>query len=285
MPSCWEEAISALYIGVTGRFRLTYEDRALEAEEKLDKLLRQLERREQTLGDTRAKHRAEALSLRHDRVRARNKVLDLKRATAELQRITSYRETVLQHMDALKNTELNKSLIQTLSESSRTLRDLGVMDGVRQAEAVVQDVEASMMQVQELTSVLAAPMPSMMELSGTYSNEDLDEELDRLLNDEDLGVGQGDLAGSSAATGGESEAGPRSRKGTRDALLREPHSISSFQDQDTVGGGGGSRAGHRVAGEKEETEDDDDDGMSGKKSRAISSRLGVVQLSETIGLL
>ena len=266
MPSCWEEAFSALYIGLTGRFRLTYEDRALEAEEKLDKLLRQLDRREQTLMETRAKHRADALSLRHDRMRARNKLMDYKRATAELDRITSYRETVLQHMDALKNTELNKSLIQTLSESSRTLRDLGVMDGVRQAEAVVQDVEASMMQVQELTSVLAAPMSSVMD-STAYTAEDLDEELDRLLMDEE---DKADVprAETATATGEAQDTGPRSRKpvAAKDSLSRVPPSVSSFQNQHA----------------SSDNEDDDD---SNKKHRTVSTRLGVVQLSETVGLL
>ena len=156
--SCWEEALSALYIGMTGRFRLTHEDRATEAEEQLERLLQQLERRGAALEATCASARADAIASRHDRPRCKARLMEHKRARAQYDRLISYREMVLQHMDALKSTELNKSLISTLQESSKTLKSLGVMDGVRQAELVVHDVESSMQQVHELTSVLGTPM-------------------------------------------------------------------------------------------------------------------------------
>ena len=179
MPSCWQEAISALWIGVLGRYRLSAGDKVMEAEEQLQRLLEQLERREDVLHESLDKCRAEALLLRKDRGRCKAKVAEYKRTVTQLERLVSYKEMIMQQMDAIKNTELNKSLITTLQESSRTLKALGVLDGVKQAEAVVQDVETSMNQALELTSVLGAPLGG----GGAFdvTEDDLDLELAELM--------------------------------------------------------------------------------------------------------
>ena len=53
-----------LWIGITGHYRLTYEDRAMEAEDQLTRLLHQLDRREESIEASRTKVRSEALALR-----------------------------------------------------------------------------------------------------------------------------------------------------------------------------------------------------------------------------
>lgn len=177
--------MSSLWIGVTGNYRLTYEDRAMEAEDQLERLLGQLDRREEKLLETRSRVVAEARQLRaaKDRPRCRAKVLEGKRTQTQLERLQNYRETVEQHMDALRNTELNKSLITTLQESTKTLKSMGIMDGVKQAEAVIGDVQESMASVHELTSVLGTPIN--IDLS---TDADLDRELDLLLEVEEVVV-------------------------------------------------------------------------------------------------
>jgi hypothetical protein len=186
MPSCLQEAISAIFIAFTGRYRLTYEDKALEAEDQLSRLLLQLDRREESLRNTIQQCARDALALRaKDRVRCRLKVQEYKRAQAQLDRLTSYKDMVSVHMDALRNTELNKTLISALQESTKTLKGMGIVDGVRQAEAVVSDVEASMAQAQELSQVLNAPM-STSTMSITVSEAELDAELGMLEDDGDL---------------------------------------------------------------------------------------------------
>lgn len=176
MTSCWQEAISALWIGLTGNYRLTYEDKAMEAEEQLTRLLQQLDRREESMEATRAKVRQEALALRStDKGRCRTKVLEHKRLGAQLDRLVSYRDMVMQHIDALRNTELNKSLIDTLKESSKTLKAMGITDGIKQAEDVVSDISNSIASVNELTSVLGQPIH--------IEDGDLETELDSLLTD------------------------------------------------------------------------------------------------------
>jgi len=180
MPGCLQEALSALWIGITGHYRLTYEDKAMEAEDQLERLLKQLDRREEALRSSLGRLASEAVALKtRDRARCRQKVQEHKRAQAQLDRLVAYKDMVHVHMDALRNTELNKTLIGALQESSKTLKSMGVVDGMKQAEAVVTDVEASMAQAQELTEMLNAPMLSNI----TVTEEDLDAEL-ALLDDD-----------------------------------------------------------------------------------------------------
>ena len=175
-----------MFIAFTGRYRLTYEDKALEAEDQLSRLLLQLDRREEVLRDTIQQCAKDALALRaKDRVRCRLKVQEYKRAQSQLDRLTSYKDMVSVHMDALRNTELNKTLISALQESSKTLKGMGIVDGVRQAEAVVSDVEASMAQAQELSQVLNAPLGSNT-MAITVSEAELDAELGLLEDDGQL---------------------------------------------------------------------------------------------------
>jgi hypothetical protein len=148
----------------------------VEAEEQLERVLGQLERREEALLTTRTRLGQEALSLQdRDRVRCKNKMQEYRRTTSQLDRLVSYRDMVLAQMDALRNTELNKTLISALQESSSTLKTLGILDGVRQAEAVVSDVEQSMAQAQELTSVLGTP--------AAMPDEELEAELAELMGE------------------------------------------------------------------------------------------------------
>ncbi len=189
MPTCWQEAVSAMWIGLMGRYRLSAGDKVMEAEEQLQRLLDQLERREDVLHESQTKTRGEALLLRRERGRCRAKVAEYKRIGTQLERLVSYKGMILQQMDAIRNTELNKSLITTLQESSRTLKALGVLDGVKQAEAVVQDVETSMNQALELTSVLGAPLGGGGGGVGAFdvTDDDLDSELAELMEEEEGG--------------------------------------------------------------------------------------------------
>jgi hypothetical protein len=183
MPSCWQEALSALYIAFSGRYRLTYEDKALEAEDQLSRLLLQLDKREETLRESMCRSAQDALKLRDkDRPRCRLKVQEYKRAQSQLDRLVQYKDMVSIHMDALHNTELNKTLIAALQESSSTLKSMGIVDGVRQAEAVVSDVEASMAQAQELSQVLNAPLTSN---NISVTDAELDAELGLLVEEEE----------------------------------------------------------------------------------------------------
>jgi hypothetical protein len=182
MPSCWQEAMSTVFLMFSGRYRLTYEDKAMEAEDQLSRLLVQLDKREDTLRSSMMSLSQEAIRLKDkDRARCKHKVQEYKRAQVQLARLVQYKDMVSVHMDALRNTELNKTLITALQESSNTLKSMGIVEGVRQAELVVSDVEASMAQAQELTAILNAPMTTNI----TVTDEDLDAELGLLLEEDE----------------------------------------------------------------------------------------------------
>ena len=181
MPSCLHELVAALWIGFTGKYRLQYADRALEAEDQLQTLLKSLDQRDAALAEQQETLMKEVHSAHKikNRARCKQKYTEYKRLEVQRQRLTTYKEMVMAHIDALNNTELNKALISTLQESSKTLKAMGVVDGVKQAELVVADVENSMAQVQELTQVLGQP------INIEYNAEDWDAELDDLLREDD----------------------------------------------------------------------------------------------------
>ena len=221
MTSCWKEAVSMLWIGLTGHYRLTYEDRAMEAEDQLTRLLQQLDRREESIEASRTKVRSEALALRAtDKARCRTKLVEHKRLGAQLDRLVSYKDMVLQHIDALRNTELNKSLISTLQESSRTLKAMGITDGIKQAEAVVSDISSSIADVQELTSVLGQPVH--------VDEGDLEKELESMLEDEAPST----VSSMLGVLGDQAEVGAV-REGGK--LVREVHDPSPAAVADVVG--------------------------------------------------
>lgn len=169
-----------MWIGLTGHYRLSYEDKALEAEERLQKLLTQLEKREETLTAAKVKCADEAISLRGNKegkARCRAKVLECRRINMQIQRLQGYRDTVASHLDALSNTELNQSLITTLEESSKTLKSLGIKDGVKQAETIITGVNESLASIHELTKHLGTPMT----LNNIETDEELEQELDILM--------------------------------------------------------------------------------------------------------
>jgi regulator of replication initiation timing len=82
-------------------------------------------------------------------------------------------------MDALQSTELDRELLQTLVASSAALKKAGVGTGVREAEAVMSELDEQMRESGELTSVLSGPLTEDSEL-------DLEEELKQLMSEGEL---------------------------------------------------------------------------------------------------
>lgn len=152
----------------------------MESEEQLQRLIENLEKRDATLSAQQDSLLSEVQMSRasKNKVRCKQKFVEYKRVQLQRERLGTYKDTVMAHIDALNNTELNKALISTLQESAKTLKAMGVVDGVKQAELVVADVESSMAQVQELTQVLGQP------IHVDYNSQDWDLELEELLKDE-----------------------------------------------------------------------------------------------------
>jgi hypothetical protein len=86
---------------------------------------------------------------------AKGKMIERKRALKRLEKLRSSLSLVDAQLDALRSTELDKELMQTLLASSAALKRAGVGTGVKEAEAVMTELDEQLRESSELTSVLA----------------------------------------------------------------------------------------------------------------------------------
>jgi hypothetical protein len=91
-----------------------------------------------------------------DMAGAKSKMLERRRALKRLEKLRSSLALVDAQLDALRSTELDKELMQTLLASSAALKRAGVGKGVKEAEAVMSELDEQLRESGELTSVLAA---------------------------------------------------------------------------------------------------------------------------------
>ena len=116
---------------------------------------------------------------------ARAKMMERKRALKRLEKLRSSLVLVDAQLDALRTTELDKELMQTLIASSAALKRAGVGKGVKEAEAVMSELDEQMRESGELTSVLAGG------LQDVDSGFDLDMEFDLMEHENELLTGMG----------------------------------------------------------------------------------------------
>jgi hypothetical protein len=89
-----------------------------------------------------------------------------------LEKLRSSLSLVDAQLDALRSTELDKELMQTLLASSAALKRAGVGKGVKEAEAVMSELDEQLRESGELTSVLAGGVQEEIDF-------DLDEEFEQ----------------------------------------------------------------------------------------------------------
>jgi hypothetical protein len=90
-----------------------------------------------------------------DMAGAKSKMLERRRGVKRLEKLRSSLSLVDAQLDALRSTELDKELMQTLLASSAALKKAGVGKGVKEAEAVMSELDEQLRESGELTSVLA----------------------------------------------------------------------------------------------------------------------------------
>ncbi len=151
-----------------------------------------LESREMDLSEACRRLGREALKRKQsgDIPGAKIKMMERKRACKRLEKLRSSLALVDAQLDALRTTELDKELMQTLLASSAALKKAGVGKGVKEAEAVMSELDDQLRESSELTSVLASGLPDM---DGDF---DIDEEFELLEQENELysGIGTASLA-------------------------------------------------------------------------------------------
>ena len=149
-------------------------------QEGLESCRASLEQREVDLSESVQRMGNEALRRRQfgDLAGARTKLLERRRAVKRLDKLRNSLTLVDAQLYALRTTELDKELMQTLMASSAALKKAGVGKGVKEAEAIMSELDEQLRESSELTSVLTGPLADDGDL-------DLDEEL--------AGFGEADL--------------------------------------------------------------------------------------------
>ena len=146
-------------------------------QESLEGCRATLESREANLDETCKKLSREALKKRQlgDVTGAKSKLLERRRAAKRLEKLRSSLSLVDAQLDALRTTELDREVMQTLLASSAALKKAGVGKGVKEAEEVMSELDEQMRESSELTSVLSGPL--------LEEDLDLEAELELLGND------------------------------------------------------------------------------------------------------
>jgi hypothetical protein len=95
---------------------------------------------------------------------ARAKLLERRRGQKQLEKLRSSITLVDAQLDTLRSTELDRELMQTLLASSAALKKAGVGKGVKEAEAVMAELDSQMRESSEFTSVLSGNISSDVDL-------------------------------------------------------------------------------------------------------------------------
>lgn len=181
--NCLLETIASMWLlsrrAVGIRAPVTEEDESVR--EGLIGCRMSLEAREAELVEGCRRLGREALRRRQqgDPTGARLKLLERRRVAKRLDKLRNSLVLVDAQMDALQSTELDREVLQTLVASSNALKKAGVGTGVREAEAVMSELDEQMRESGELTSVLSGPLAEDAEF-------DVEEELNLLLKEGEL---------------------------------------------------------------------------------------------------
>jgi hypothetical protein len=137
-------------------------------------------------GEAKSKHAIQ------DTSGAKRKLMERRRLTEQLQRVTNSISIMDAHSNALEGTELNKSILNTIRASGDAIKRLSVKGGMGTVEDIISEVETQMENASEITKVISAgnitgSLNSMAGLDG-WSDMDLEQELDALLIDDTAAV-------------------------------------------------------------------------------------------------
>lgn len=177
-----------------------------------------LESREADLSEGCRRLGREALKRKQagDMLGAKNKMMERRRALKRLEKLRSSLALVDAQMDALRTTELDKELMQTLLASNAALKRAGVGKGVKEAGELMSELDEQLRESGELTSVLAC---GLQDVDGDF---DLDEEFELLEQECELFSGIGTAAITPTTT---------NTKVTREEIRIEPSMINTLIEE------------------------------------------------------
>ncbi len=158
--NCLYEAIAGVYVRARGRIAQPAGDDLGDAEENLETCRAGLAARERDLG-LQADKLAKSAAGKHgqgDASGARFALLERKRVLARLEKVRNGIVLLDKQLDALRSSELDKELMNSLKLSSQAMRRAGIGQGLEEAESVMNELDDQIREASELTTVLATPL-------------------------------------------------------------------------------------------------------------------------------
>jgi hypothetical protein len=136
------------------------DEEVVTAQDGLEQCRRNMEAREREFQVIIARLNEEALAKKRegDIPAARAKLVERRRCSKRLERLRHGLDLVDNQLDAIKTSELDKEIMLTLKASTAAMRKAGINLGVEEVETVMSELDEQMREVQDITSVLSAPL-------------------------------------------------------------------------------------------------------------------------------
>ena len=175
--NCLYEILAGAYMHARRSVLPPAQDDIGDAEENLESCRASLAFRERDLSAQAARLAASAVSKKAlgDISAAKFALIERKRVVGRLDKVRSGIALLDKQLDALKSSELDKELMNSLKLSSQAMRKAGMGQGLEEAENVMYELDDQIREASELTTVLATPLVNS---TGLDDDEiDVDEEL------------------------------------------------------------------------------------------------------------
>lgn len=175
--NCLYEAVATVYMRARTRVLPPSEDDLGDAEEHLEGCRAGLTSREADLARQADKLGRAAAEKRRagDVSGAKFALLERKRAMGRLEKVRNGIALLDKQLDALRSSELDKELMNSLKLSSQAMRKAGIGQGLEEAETVMNELDDQIREASELTTVLATPLAAGA--GDDQDDLDVDEEL------------------------------------------------------------------------------------------------------------
>lgn len=184
MPSICFEAIAALWINTKKQImREPMEQQVFTAQDNLEQCKRTMELREKELQENILKLAKEAVAKNKagDKPAARLKLKERERFMKRLEKLRNSMNIIDLQLDAIRSSELDKEIMLSLKASTVAMKKAGISVNATEVENVMSELDDHVREMQDVTSILATPISGGMVNSMTEDEEELDQELERLM--------------------------------------------------------------------------------------------------------
>ena len=175
--NCLLEALAGAYLTVRARLMADpVEEEVFSAQDSLESCRRTMEGREREYLEESRKLGAAALAAKRtgNFSAARSRILDRRRVVRRIEKLRHGLLLVDSQLEAIRTSELDKEIMLTLRASTSAMKKAGIGVRVEDAERVMNDLDDTLTQTQDLTSVLSA------QLAYAEEDQELDAELEWL---------------------------------------------------------------------------------------------------------